>query len=168
MIRKCIDSELCEIYEIVNDASVAYEHIIPEDRWKRPYMEMDELKEQIADGVVFYCYEVNHEILGVMGIQDRGDVKLIRHAYVRTRNRKGGIGTKLLTSLVESETKPVLIGTWRDAVWAIGFYEKNGFRLVEEEEKNRLLKKYWKIPARQVETSVVLVDGNYGGKGVLG
>ncbi|WP_165045778.1 GNAT family N-acetyltransferase [Dysgonomonas sp. ZJ709] len=161
MIRKCLDSEIEIIYEIINDASIAYQDVIPPDRWKQPYMEMDELKEQIADGVAFCCYVENNEMVGVMGIQNKGDVKLIRHSYVRTRNRNGGIGTKLLNHLLDSQEKPILIGTWKDAVWAIDFYTKNGFRLVEEEEKNMLLKKYWKIPERQVETSVVLVDAKY-------
>ena len=161
MIRKCLDTEIGTIYEIINDASIAYKNVIPADRWKEPYMPMDELKEQIEDGVVFYCYEESNEILGVMGIQDKEDVKLIRHAYVRTKSRKGGIGSKLLNYLIDSQSKPILIGTWKDAVWAIDFYLKNNFRMVEEDEKNTLLKKYWKIPERQIETSVVLVDANY-------
>lgn len=158
MIRKCIDSEIETIYEVINDASMAYMNVIPADRWKNPYMPMKELKEQIEDGVTFYCYEQENEILGVMGIQDKGDVTLIRHAYVRTKHRKAGTGTKLLKYLTKEQQKPILIGAWKDATWAIDFYLKNGFRLAEEEEKNRLLKKYWKIPERQVETSVVLMD----------
>lgn len=158
MIRKSKDSEIETIYEIINDAAMAYENIIPADRWKYPYMDMPELKEQMEDGVFFYCYEQNNEVLGVMGIQDKGDVKLIRHAYVKTKERKTGIGTKLLKFLTENQTDPILIGTWKDAVWAINFYLKNGFRLVGEKEKNTLLKKYWKIPERQVETSVVLTN----------
>jgi GNAT superfamily N-acetyltransferase len=98
-----------------------------------------------------------------MGIQDKADVELIRHAYVRTKQRKKGIGSLLLQELIKDTKKPILIGTWATADWAINFYEKHGFRLVEEEEKNRLLKKYWAIPDRQVETSVVLVDGKYKG-----
>lgn len=158
MIRKYTESDINTIYEIINDASVAYKGIIPTDRWKEPYMPMEELKHEIADGVVFYCYEEDGEIIGVMGIQDMLDVKLIRHAYVRTRKRKGGIGTQLLHSLTENQEKPILIGTWKDAKWAIDFYLKNGFREVTEEEKNVLLKKYWNIPERQVETSTVLTN----------
>jgi Acetyltransferase (GNAT) domain len=97
-----------------------------------------------------------------MGIQDKIDVLLIRHAYVLTTSRNNGIGTKLLKELVRNSEKPVLIGTWKDATWAIRFYLKNGFRLVSEEEKQVLLRKYWSIPERQVETSVVLADGRYG------
>lgn len=158
MIRKSKESEIDIIYEIINDAAMAYANVIPADRWKYPYMDISELKEQIEDGVIFYCYEQNHEVLGVMGIQDKGDVKLIRHAYVKTKERKTGIGTKLLKHLTENQADPILIGTWKDAVWAIDFYLKNGFRLVGEKEKNTLQKKYWKIPERQVETSVVLTN----------
>lgn len=158
MIRKFIDSDIEAIYEIINDASIAYKGHIPADRWKESYMPMDELKHEISEGVVFYCYVEDDEILGVMGIQDVSDVKLIRHAYVRTTKRKGGIGTQLLRFLTNNQEKPILIGTWKDAVWAIDFYLKNGFRQVSEEEKTILLKKYWDIPDRQVETSVVLTN----------
>jgi len=161
MIRKCVDSEIETIYEIINDAATAYRNVIPADRWKEPYMEMEELKEQIKDGVVFYCFEERNEVIGVMGIQDKQDVNLIRHAYVRTLKRKGGIGTQLLDYLLLKSDKPVLIGTWADAIWAIDFYKKNGFRIVGEEEKKSLLKKYWNVPDRQIETSVVLVDKKY-------
>lgn len=156
MIRKCLESETGIIYDIINDASIAYKGQIPADRWKEPYMPMDELLHEMSEGVVFYCYEDDGEILGVMGIQDVKDVQLIRHAYVRTTKRKGGIGTQLLRFLTDNPEKSILIGTWKDATWAIDFYLKNGFRLVTEEEKNVLLKKYWDIPQRQVETSVVL------------
>ena len=122
-----------------------------------------ELQAQIEEGVRFWCYVDNNELIAVMGIQDKADVELIRHAYVRTKQRNKGIGTLLLQELIKDAKKPILIGTWKAANWAIRFYEKHGFRLVEEEEKNRLLKKYWAIPDRQVETSVVLVDGRYKG-----
>lgn len=158
MIRKYTDSDIKTIYEIINDASIAYKGHIPADRWKEPYMPIDELKHEINEGVVFYCFEEDNEILGVMGVQDVLDVKLIRHAYVRTNKRKGGIGTQLLRYLVTNQEKSILIGTWKDATWAIDFYLKNGFRQVSEEEKNVLLKKYWNIPDRQVETSVVLTN----------
>ncbi len=148
-----------EIFEIVNDAASAYKGVIPEDRWKEPYMPREELREQIADGVVFYGYTVNGYLLGIMGIQDKGEVILIRHAYVRTVCRSRGIGGKLLEHLHGLAGKPMLIGTWADASWAVRFYEKHGFRLVEDaERKNALLRKFWNIPARQVETSVVLTD----------
>ena len=163
MIRKATDGDFEEIFTTINDAAIAYKGVIPPDRWHEPYMTKEELRAQIEDGVRFSCYVDNNEIIGVMGIQDKADVELIRHAYVRTRQRKQGIGTLLLQELIKDAKKPILIGTWKAANWAIHFYEKHGFRLVEEEEKNRLLKKYWAIPDRQVETSVVLVDGKYKG-----
>ena len=163
MIRIATDEDFEEIFNIINDAAIAYKGVIPPDRWHEPYMSKEELQAQIEDGVRFSCYVDNNEIIGVMGIQDRADVELIRHAYVRTKQRKKGIGSLLLQELIKDTKKPILIGTWATAEWAINFYEKHGFRLVEEEEKNRLLKKYWAIPDRQVETSVVLVDGKYKG-----
>jgi N-acetylglutamate synthase-like GNAT family acetyltransferase len=161
MIRKGTDEDFEEIFNIINDAAIAYKGVIPSDRWHEPYMTKEELQTQIDDGVRFSCYVDNNEIIGVMGIQDKADVELIRHAYVRTNQRNKGIGSILLQELTKNASKPILIGTWKAAVWAISFYEKHGFRLVDEEEKNRLLKKYWAIPDRQVETSVVLVDGKY-------
>src|SRR5262245_46749047 len=143
MIRKATDEDFEEIFIIINDAAIAYKGVIPADRWHEPYMTREELKAQIEDGVRFSCYVDNHEIVGVMGIQDKSDVALIRHAYVRTKQRKKGIGGILLQELMKDAKKPILIGTWKAADWAIHFYEKHGFRLVEEEEKDRLLKKYW-------------------------
>ena len=162
MIRLCNDSEFDTIYEIVNDAAQAYRGIIPADRWKEPYMPKDELRHEMDEGVVFWGYEEDGELIGVMGIQHVQDVTLIRHAYVRTARRNQGIGGKLLAHLRKQTERPILIGTWADATWAIRFYEKYGFRLVTEEEKNRLLKKYWSIPERQVETSVVLAEQDKG------
>jgi N-acetylglutamate synthase-like GNAT family acetyltransferase len=162
-IRKSTDQDFEDILNIINDAAIAYKGVIPADRWHEPYMSAEELKEQIENGVRFSCYMENDEIIGVMGIQDKSDVTLIRHAYVRTKQRNKGIGTILLSELRKSSTKPILIGTWKDASWAIRFYQKNGFQLVDEEEKNRLLKSYWSIPDRQVETSVVLADKKYFG-----
>ncbi|MFZ5649914.1 MAG: GNAT family N-acetyltransferase [Bacillota bacterium] len=118
-------------------------------------------KHEIDEGVVFWGYEERGELVGVMGVQDVLDVTLVRHAYVRTEKRNSGIGGKLLSFLYSGISRPVLIGTWADAVWAISFYEKHGFKLVSPEEKNRLLKKYWSVPERQIETSVVLADGKY-------
>ena len=149
------------IYEIINDASIAYKGIIPEDRWKEPYMSKNELEIQINEGVEFWNYEENNEILGVMGIQFKNDVTLIRHAYVRTKARQKGIGGKLLNHLIDMAKTPVLIGTWKDASWAIKFYQKHGFKLLLGEEKNKLLKTYWNIPQRQVETSIVLASENW-------
>ena len=153
MIRECTETDFKRIFEIINDAAHAYKGIIPEDRWHEPYMPFDELMKEIEDGVFFWGLELDGHLLGVMGIQDKGEVTLIRHAYVSARAQKLGIGTKYLESLTE---KDVLIGTWATASWAISFYQKNGYVLVSEKEKNRLLRKYWSIPERQVETSVVL------------
>lgn len=161
MIRESVDKDFEEIFNIVNDAATAYKGVIPPDRWHEPYMTQEELKAQIDDGVKFSCYVDGGEIIGVMGIQDKTDVELIRHAYVRTKQRGKSIGTLLLRKLVEDATKPILVGTWKAASWAIGFYKKNGFCLVDEDEKNYLLKRYWNIPERQIETSVVLVDEKY-------
>jgi len=158
MIRKCTEKDFDTILEIINDSSSAYKGIIPEDRWKEPYMPKEELETQINEGVEFWEYEENNEVLGVMGIQFKQDVTLIRHAYIRTTARQKGIGGKLLKHLTAITQTPVLIGTWADASWAIHFYKKNGFRQVKEDEKNKLLKIYWSIPERQVETSVVLAD----------
>ena len=158
MIRQCDDSDLEMIYEIINEAAQAYKGIIPDDRWKEPYMPMDELRQEMDAGVEFWGYEEHGELLGVMGIQPVLDVTLIRHSYVRTAKQSQGIGGNLLSHLRSMTSRPILIGTWSDATWAIRFYEKHGFGLVSLEEKNRLLKKYWSIPDRQIETSVVLAD----------
>jgi N-acetylglutamate synthase-like GNAT family acetyltransferase len=159
MIRQCDNSEFRIIYEIINDAAQAYKGVIPTDCWKEPYMSKDELRREIDEGVTFWgYYEEDGELVGVTGIQHVQDVTLIRHAYVRTAKRKRGIGGKLLSHLRKQTTRPILIGTWADAVWAIRFYEKHGFRLVSPQEKDRLLRKYWSVPERQIQTSVVLAD----------
>lgn len=161
MIKKASVEDFTAIYKTINDSASAYKGVIPEDRWHEPYMPEEELREQIADGVVFYCYHDGDQITGVMGIQDRGDVNLIRHAYVLTSQRGNGIGGLLLQHLMGISSKPILIGTWKAASWAVSFYCKHGFNLVTEMEKNTLLKKYWNIPDRQIETSVVLADSNW-------
>jgi GNAT superfamily N-acetyltransferase len=161
MIRKCDDRDFETIYEIVNEAAEVYKGIIPADRWQEPYMPRDELRHEIDADVQFWGYEEEGKLLGVMGIQDVLDVTLIRHAYVRTAEQKKGIGGKLLSHLRTLTSRPILLGTWADASWAIRFYEKHGFRLVTPEEKDRLLKKYWSIPERQIETSVVLVEESW-------
>jgi len=161
MLRRCIDRDFDDIYTIINDGAQAYKGVIPADRWTEPYMSGDKLRHEIADGVNFWGYEHGGALAGVMGLQDVQDVTLIRHAYVRTANRNQGIGGKLPSHLRTITSRPVLIGTWADAVWAIGFYEKHGFRVVDPEEKTVLLRKYWNIPDRQVETSVVLADAKW-------
>ena len=164
MISKSEPKDFDEIYEIINDAASAYRGVIPTDRWHEPYMTKEELKKQIEEGVQFWTYNENKKILGVMGIQYKNDVTLIRHAYVRTIERKKGIGSKLLEYLCTISTAPVLIGTWTDAKWAIEFYQKHGFRLLPPGEKNNLLRKYWSIPPRQIETSAVLASPDWESK----
>ena len=161
MISACQHSDFNDIYTIINDAASAYKGIIPADRWQEPYMSAEDLQRQMDEGVKFWKYSEGEEMLGVMGIQFKGAVTLIRHAYVRTNSRNKGIGGKLLAHLSTLTKTPILIGTWADAKWAIDFYIKHGYRLVSNEEKNRLLKKYWSIPPRQVETSVVLASADW-------
>lgn len=158
MIRPCDDNDFESIYSVINDAAQAYKGVIPEDRWKEPYMPKEELRHEIDEGVLFWAYDEGGELVGVMGVQHIQDVTLIRHAYVLPSRQKQGLGGRLLSELRGQTNRPILIGTWADAVWAIRFYEKYGFRLVSLAEKNRLLKRYWSIPKRQVETSVVLAD----------
>lgn len=158
MIRQCTHQDFETMLSIINDAANAYRGIIPVDCWKEPYMPRKELQEEIDDKVVFYGYMIGSEMIGLMGIQDKGTVTLMRHAYVRTHRHRQGIGSQLLVYLQQRTTKPILIGTWADAGWAIRFYEKHGYRRVTAAEKDRLLKTYWSIPSRQVETSVVLAD----------
>ena len=161
MISPCEEKDFNEIYEIINDAASAYRGVIPADRWHDPYMTAEDLKRQIDEGVKFWRYIEDEKIIGVMGIQFKGEVTLIRHAYVRTAKRKLGIGSKLLEHLRARSATPVLIGTWADADWAIRFYQKHGFRLLSNDEKNGLLRKYWTIPERQVSTSVVLASSDW-------
>jgi len=161
MIRRCEESDFEAVYEIINDAAQVYEGVIPRDRWRDPYMPRDELGHEVAAGVVFWGYEEGSELVGVMGLQDRSDVCLIRHAYVRTSRQRQGIGAALVAHLVKRTTLPILIGTWADASWATRFYEKHGFRLVSPQRKAALLRQYWTIPERQIETSVVLADARW-------
>jgi N-acetylglutamate synthase-like GNAT family acetyltransferase len=157
-IRRCGVDDLPQIFSIINDAAQAYRGVIPPDRWHEPYMALDELTEEIRHGVEFWGCESGGRLVGVMAIQDRGEVTLIRHAYVQTANRRRGIGEKLLKQLAAMTAKPILIGTWSAAEWAIRFYEKNGYRALSRPETERLLRKYWSIPERQIETSVVLAN----------
>jgi GNAT superfamily N-acetyltransferase len=161
LIRKCLDNDFDIICEIINDAAQAYKGVIPADRWHEPYMSRGQLQQEIDAGVNFWGWEEKGKLEGVMGIQYKGDVTLIRHAYVRSLRRNQGIGTKLLVFLESLTQNPLLIGTWAAATWAVSFYQKNGYRLVSTKEKNLLLKKYWTIPERQIETSVVLASAKW-------
>jgi len=157
-VRAIHDDEHAEVLAIINEAAQRYRGVIPEDRWHEPYFSAEYLESEIAAGVRFFGYEVDGELFGVMGVQDVDDVTLIRHAYVSPRAQRGGIGGRPLRSLLAKTDRPVLIGTWAAAEWAIAFYEKHGFRVTSREETVRLLKRYWDIPERQVETSVVLAE----------
>ena len=161
MIRACTAEDFDQIHAIVNDGAQAYQGVIPADRLSSPYMSRDHLQHEIDSGVIFYGYQHAAQpgaLAAVMGIQHVLDVTLIRHAYVRTANQKQGIGALLLSHLREFTQRPILIGTWADASWAIRFYQRHGFRTVSPGEKNQLLKRYWTVPERQIETSVVLAD----------
>jgi len=161
VIRKSVEADFATILAIVNEAANAYRGVIPVDRWHEPYMPADELAGEIAGGVVFWIAEQDGRVSGVMGIQDKGDVVLVRHAYVVKTTQRTGVGTSLLRHMEGLADKPILIGTWAAASWAIEFYQRNGFTLVPSDHKDRLLRKYWSIPARQIETSVVLADGRW-------
>lgn len=155
-IRRCRDDERPAILAIVNAAAEAYRGVIPADRWHEPYMPAAELESEIADGVAFWGYASGGELLGVMGIQPVRDVQLIRHAYVAPGSQGGGIGSALLRHLVSATTGRTLVGTWAAAEWAVGFYRRHGFEPVGTERTAALLRTYWSIPDRQIESSVVL------------
>lgn len=160
-IRPCRDEDVPRIFSIINDAAQAYKGAIPPDCWHEPYMGLDALKREIREGVAFWGYESGGQLVAVMGIQDRGEVTLIRHAYVQTAQRRKGIGETLLKCLEHMTAKPILIGTWSAAAWALRFYEKNGYRVLSRSEIERLLRKYWSISERQIETSIVLANARW-------
>jgi GNAT superfamily N-acetyltransferase len=161
-IRPCSDDDRPAILAIVNAAAEAYRGAIPADRWHDPYMPADELDAEIAAGVVFHGCEDDGELVGVMGIQPVRDVDLIRHAYVLPDRQRGGVGAALLEHLMRDATRRTLVGTWAAAEWAIGFYRRNGFQPVSRERRAALLREYWSIPERQIETSVVLARPPFG------
>jgi N-acetylglutamate synthase-like GNAT family acetyltransferase len=156
VIRRCHQADFTTIWMIINDGAAAYRGIIPPDCLRDPYMTAEELSHEVASGVHFWGCDDNGTLVGVMGLQDVADVTLIRHAYVRTDYQKQGVGAELLSHLRGMAVRPLLIGTWAAAHWAIRFYQRHGFHLVSSEEKERLLRRYWDIPPRQIETSVVL------------
>jgi N-acetylglutamate synthase-like GNAT family acetyltransferase len=156
MIRLLTEDAFSDILEIVNDAASAYRGVIPADRWHEPYMPEGELRAEMAAGVAFWGFIKDSQLAGVMGLQYVQDVALIRHAYTRTATRGQGVGEALLEHLKKEARAPLLVGTWKAATWAVRFYQKRGFTLTDEEEKTRLLKRYWSIPERQIEESVVL------------
>jgi len=160
-IRLCRPDERDAIRAIVNEAAQAYRGVIPADRWHEPYMPADELAREIAAKVAFWGCEVDGALVGIMGIQPVQDVDLIRHAYVRAASQRGGVGGALIEHLRRLSDRRMLVGTWAAADWAIRFYERHGFRLVTPGQKTALLKRYWSVPERQVETSVVLANPPY-------
>jgi GNAT superfamily N-acetyltransferase len=157
-IRPCRDEERPAILAIVNAAAEAYRGVIPPDRWHEPYMPSRQLDDEIAAGVAFWGWEANGALVGIMGIQSVADVDLIRHAYVSPGSQGQGIGGALLEHLARSTTRRMLVGTWAAADWAIRFYRRHGFELVSPQLKDELLRNYWSIPERQIETSVVLAN----------
>jgi len=157
IIRLCRPTEVGTIAAIINQAAQAYRNVIPPDCWHEPYLRRSELRAEIADGVSFWDYEQSNRLFGVMGLQKMRGASLIRHAYVRPNHQHRGVGSALLTALSSEVTGKLLVGTWAAAGWAIRFYERHGFRLLSEEEKDQLLRAYWTIPLRQRQTSVVLV-----------
>jgi GNAT superfamily N-acetyltransferase len=161
MIRACEGKDVEAIWAIINDGAEAYRGVIPADLLRSPYMSRAELLHEIQAGVTFWGYADDGEMLGIMGLQDVQDVTLIRHAYVRTAHQRSGIGARLLEYLRQLTARPILIGTWADAPWAIRFYGRHGFEAVGREEKERLLRRYWTIPDRQIETSIVLADDRW-------
>jgi len=160
-IRPCREAERSAILAIVNAAAVAYRGVIPADRWHEPYMSARELDSEIDAGVVFWGSEADGALVGVMGIQPVRDVDLIRHAYVLPGNQRLGVGSALIEHLRGLSDRPMLVGTWAAAEWAINFYRRHGFELVSPERKTALLKSYWTIPERQIETSVVLASSGF-------
>ena len=157
-IRKAVEGDLGSMLTLVNDAAQAYRGVIPVDRWHDPYMPENELANEIQDGISFWVAEEEGQLLGMIGIQNKGDVTLVRHAYVAPIKQRAGVGTKLLRHVSELACKPVLIGTWAAASWAIEFYRRNGFTLVPDAHEERLLRTYWSIPEEQISASVVLAD----------
>jgi GNAT superfamily N-acetyltransferase len=157
-IRPCRDDERTAILAIINAAAAAYRGVIPADRWREPYMPAGELDREIAAGVTFWGYEADGALVGIMGLQAMRDVDLIRHAYVSPGSQGRGVGGALLEHFTGAAARRMLVGTWAAAEWAIRFYRRHGFELVSPERKAELLKTYWTIPDRQIETSVVLAN----------
>lgn len=161
LIRKIQDTDFAAMLAIINDAAQSYRGVIPADRWREPYMAAAELEKEIADGVIFWAAEQDGRLLGVMGMQDKGEVALVRHAYVLRTMQGKGIGTRLLRHVQDLTVTPMLVGTWAAAAWAIEFYRRRGFALVPQQHTDILLRKYWSIPESQVATSVVLADSRW-------
>jgi GNAT superfamily N-acetyltransferase len=160
-IRRCGVADFDEVYAVINAAAVAYRGVIAADRWTEPYMPVDELQHEIADGVAFWGAVDHGQLVAVMGLQPVQDVALIRHAYTRPGVQGAGFGSALLAHLCAQTDRPMLVGTWKAATWAVAFYERRGFRLVSDTAKRDLLQRYWTVPDRQIEESVVLADDRW-------
>jgi GNAT superfamily N-acetyltransferase len=158
MIRPCSRADADHIHHVINDGAEAYRGVIPTDRWHVPYMPLSKLLQEMNRGVRFHGFYQDETLVGVMGIEEVKDVSLIRHAYVGTAYQRQGVGAALMEHLLSSTRRPLLVGTWAAATWAIRFYQRRGFTLVTPEEKDCLLDRYWSIPDRQRDTSVVLAD----------
>ena len=157
MIDEYKKADTSKILYIINDASLKYKGIIPDDCWHDPYMSEQELINEFSDGIRMFGYHHNDKLIGTIGIQEVKDVILIRHAYILTSHQGKGTGSALLEYLLkENQNSRLLVGTWLNATWAIQFYEKFGFILRTKEQSTLLLKKYWKIPSKQIKNSVVL------------
>ena len=157
MIRKYTKIDSYKILHIINDAAKKYKGIIPDDCWHEPYMSEQELIDEFNDEVRMYGYHDNNKLIGVIGIQEVQDIILIRHAYTLTSYQNKGTGSAMLEYLLKkSQNSRLLVGTWKNATWAIRFYEKFGFILHTKDQSTLLLKKYWKIPSKQIKNSVVL------------
>ncbi len=157
MISEYTTNDFSKILNVINDAAYKYKDIIPDDCWHEPYMPKHELEDEFKNGVRMFGYHDNNELIGVIGFQEIKEVVLIRHAYTLTKHQGKGKGSELLKFLLEkNKNSRLLVGTWKSAIWAIKFYEKFGFTVHTDEESSILLKKYWSIPSKQIENSVVL------------
>ena len=159
MITEYTKKDISDILYVINDAALKYRGVIPSDCWHEPYMSEQELIIEFNNGVHMFGYSISDILIGVMGIQELNDVTLIRHAYTLTNYQGAGVGKSLLKYLLQTnQSTNFLVGTWRDATWAIQFYEKFGFVLQTEKRTSQLLKKYWKISSNQIDNSVVLIN----------
>lgn len=161
VVRRCGDDELEAVLSIVNAAAVAYRGVIPDDCWHEPYMTPNGLGRDILEGLEIWGYERGGELIGVMGIQPMADVDLIRHAYVRPTVQRKGVGAALIQHVRRLTDRRILVGTWAAAGWAVAFYQRHGFEPVRSPLAERLMRKYWSVPSRQMEVSVVLANPPY-------
>lgn len=155
-MRACEDADFNQIFEVINDSAKAYKGVVPKELYREPYISRDYLRSEIDQGVRFQAYFKGDSLLGVMGAQKMGEVTLVRHAYVRTKDRRDGIGSKLLTQIVDEVNGPILVGCLRAMTWAVCFYQKHGFEMLDDERRDRLRAKYWSLPENHIRQSVVL------------